>query len=231
MEPRGGWKCRRLVAGAGNCHCSRVGPGTAGQRRGSSSDGKLAPGGCALAPCRPFPTASPRRTGLPRASVSCVHPLVPQCRALAGMRWKQGSLVCSRPCRPGSVWVDLEGTGGQHWDRAPHMLTLPPFPCRAGGVCALISNARFSQAVKSTFPNVNNTLDDIHTYVASIPQARMVPLPRLGGKGPGGRSSPNNPLGKCNRGAGSRERSPPSLTPHLCPYSKLILSSTRVMSH
>ncbi|KAL2302888.1 hypothetical protein Nmel_010341 [Mimus melanotis] len=40
----------------------------------------------------------------------------------------------------------------------------------AGGVCALISNARFSQAVKSTFPNVNNTMDDIHTYVASIPQ-------------------------------------------------------------
>ncbi|KAM7048010.1 prominin-1-A-like [Acridotheres tristis] len=40
----------------------------------------------------------------------------------------------------------------------------------AGGVCALISNARFSQAVKSTFPNVNNTMDDIHTYLASIPQ-------------------------------------------------------------
>ncbi|XP_068053953.1 prominin-1-A-like isoform X2 [Anomalospiza imberbis] len=40
----------------------------------------------------------------------------------------------------------------------------------AGGVCALISNTRFSQAVKSTFPNVNNTLDNIHTYLASIPQ-------------------------------------------------------------
>lgn len=63
------------------------------------------------------------------------------------------------------------------------MLTLPPFPCRAGGVCAFISNARFSQVVKSTFPNVNNTLDNVHTYLASIPQARMVPLPRLGGQG------------------------------------------------
>ncbi|KAJ7397564.1 prominin-1-A-like protein [Pitangus sulphuratus] len=40
----------------------------------------------------------------------------------------------------------------------------------AGGVCALISNARFSQAVNGTFPNVNNTLDNFHTYLASIPQ-------------------------------------------------------------
>ncbi|XP_059707795.1 prominin-1-A-like isoform X2 [Haemorhous mexicanus] len=40
----------------------------------------------------------------------------------------------------------------------------------AGGVCALISNTRFSQAVKSTFPNVNNTLHNVHTYLASIPQ-------------------------------------------------------------
>ncbi|KAF4791426.1 prominin-1-A-like protein [Turdus rufiventris] len=40
----------------------------------------------------------------------------------------------------------------------------------AGGVCALISNNRFSQAVKNTFPSVNNTLDDVQTYVASIPQ-------------------------------------------------------------
>ncbi|XP_023785511.1 prominin-1-A-like [Cyanistes caeruleus] len=40
----------------------------------------------------------------------------------------------------------------------------------AGGVCALISNARFSQAVKSTFPNVNSTLHDVHTYAASVPQ-------------------------------------------------------------
>ncbi|XP_027763910.1 prominin-1-A-like [Empidonax traillii] len=40
----------------------------------------------------------------------------------------------------------------------------------AGGVCALISNARFSQAVNSTFPNVNNTLDNFHTYLASVPQ-------------------------------------------------------------
>ncbi|XP_039926607.1 prominin-1-A-like isoform X2 [Hirundo rustica] len=40
----------------------------------------------------------------------------------------------------------------------------------AGGVCALISNTRFSQAVKSTFPNVKNTLEDVHTYVASVPQ-------------------------------------------------------------
>ncbi|KAM4896666.1 prominin-1-A-like isoform 3-T3 [Sylvia borin] len=101
----------------------------------------------------------------------------------------------------------------------------------AGGVCALISNTRFSQAVKSTFPNVNNTLEDVHTYLASIPQACMIPLPRLGGKGPGRRSSPNSPLGQGNRGAGSRERSPPSLIPHLCPYSKSILSSTGVMSH
>lgn len=61
------------------------------------------------------------------------------------------------------------------------MLTVPPFLCRAGGVCALISNTRFSQAVKTTFPNVNNTLEDVHTYLASIPQARMIPLPWLGG--------------------------------------------------
>lgn len=110
------------------------------------------------------------------------------------------------------------------------MLTLPPFSHRAGSVCALISNTRFSQAVKSTFPNVNNTLDNIHTYLASIPQARMVLLPYVGGKGPGRTSSPKSPLRKDSRGAGSREGSPPSLTPFLCSYSKSILSSTRAMS-
>ncbi|XP_030344414.1 prominin-1-A-like isoform X1 [Strigops habroptila] len=40
----------------------------------------------------------------------------------------------------------------------------------AGGVCALISNTRFSQAVRGTFPNVNTTLNNVHIYVASIPQ-------------------------------------------------------------
>ncbi|KAM6091082.1 prominin-1-A-like isoform 1-T2 [Theristicus caerulescens] len=40
----------------------------------------------------------------------------------------------------------------------------------AGDVCAFISNTRFSQAVSSTFPNVNNTLDNVRTYLASIPQ-------------------------------------------------------------
>ncbi|KAF1575397.1 hypothetical protein FQV11_0013933, partial [Eudyptes moseleyi] len=52
--------------------------------------------------------------------------------------------------------------------------------CRAGDVCAFVSNTRFSQAVCGTFPNVNNTLDNIHTYLTSIPQARLVPLPWLG---------------------------------------------------
>ncbi|XP_074015173.1 prominin-1-A-like [Numenius arquata] len=40
----------------------------------------------------------------------------------------------------------------------------------AGDVCAFVSNTRFSQAVRGTFPNVNNTLDDVHTYLASIPK-------------------------------------------------------------
>ncbi|KAM9548325.1 prominin-1-A-like isoform 2-T2 [Guaruba guarouba] len=40
----------------------------------------------------------------------------------------------------------------------------------AGDVCAFISNTRFSQAVCSTFPNVNTTLNNVHIYVASIPQ-------------------------------------------------------------
>ncbi|XP_069738592.1 prominin-1-A-like [Phaenicophaeus curvirostris] len=40
----------------------------------------------------------------------------------------------------------------------------------AGDVCAFVSNTRFSQAVRGTFPNVNNTLGDVSTYVASIPQ-------------------------------------------------------------
>ncbi|XP_065699570.1 prominin-1-A-like [Patagioenas fasciata] len=40
----------------------------------------------------------------------------------------------------------------------------------AGDVCAFISNTRFSQAVHGTFPNINNTLDNAHTYLASIPQ-------------------------------------------------------------
>lgn len=96
------------------------------------------------------------------------------------MLWKRGSAACSGPCSLGLVQVDLEGPGGEHWDRAPRALTLPPFPCRAGDVCAFISNTRFSQAVYGTFPNVNNTLDNVRTYVASIPQACLVPLPWLG---------------------------------------------------
>ncbi|XP_076194996.1 prominin-1-A-like [Aptenodytes patagonicus] len=40
----------------------------------------------------------------------------------------------------------------------------------AGDVCAFVSNTRFSQAVCGTFPNVNDTLDNVHTYLASIPQ-------------------------------------------------------------
>ena len=103
------------------------------------------------------------------------------CRAFAGMLWKRGH------CSLGSVRVNSEGPGGEHRDRPPRVLTLPPFPCRAGDVCAFVSNTRFSQAVVGTFPNVNNTLDNVHTYVASIPQARLVPLPWLwclmGGQG------------------------------------------------
>ncbi|XP_074963848.1 prominin-1-A-like isoform X5 [Phalacrocorax aristotelis] len=40
----------------------------------------------------------------------------------------------------------------------------------AGDVYAFISNTRFSQAVCGTFPNVNNTVDNIRIYLASIPQ-------------------------------------------------------------
>ncbi|XP_009078417.1 PREDICTED: prominin-1-A-like, partial [Acanthisitta chloris] len=40
----------------------------------------------------------------------------------------------------------------------------------AGDVCAFTSNTRFSQAVKSTFPNMNNTLNNVQIYLASIPQ-------------------------------------------------------------
>ncbi|XP_015488419.1 prominin-1-A-like isoform X3 [Parus major] len=68
------------------------------------------------------------------------------------------------------------GAGEQHAGAGDNGTRLPaagaaqPPAHRAGGVCALISNARFSQAVKSTFPNVNSTLHDVHTYAASIPQ-------------------------------------------------------------
>ncbi|XP_027527988.1 prominin-1-A-like [Neopelma chrysocephalum] len=58
-------------------------------------------------------------------------------------------------CRRGALWASV--------------LLVTAF-LLAGGVCAFISNARFSRAVNSTFPNVNNTLDNIRTYVASIPQ-------------------------------------------------------------
>ncbi|XP_075360190.1 prominin-1-A-like [Mycteria americana] len=40
----------------------------------------------------------------------------------------------------------------------------------AGDVCAFVSNTRFSQAVSGTFPNINDTLDNVRTYAASIPQ-------------------------------------------------------------
>ncbi|KAM6347447.1 LOW QUALITY PROTEIN: prominin-1-A-like [Alca torda] len=40
----------------------------------------------------------------------------------------------------------------------------------AGDICALVSNTRFSQAMCGTFPNANNTLDDVRAYLASIPK-------------------------------------------------------------
>ncbi|XP_032850003.2 prominin-1-A isoform X1 [Tyto alba] len=40
----------------------------------------------------------------------------------------------------------------------------------AGDVCAFVSNTRFSQAVCGSFPNINDTLDNVRTYLASIPQ-------------------------------------------------------------
>uniref|UniRef100_A0A8B9SLC2 Prominin-1-A n=1 Tax=Anas platyrhynchos TaxID=8839 RepID=A0A8B9SLC2_ANAPL len=40
----------------------------------------------------------------------------------------------------------------------------------AGDVCAFISNTRLSQAVSGTFPNINTTVDNLGTYLASIPQ-------------------------------------------------------------
>ncbi|XP_017659465.1 PREDICTED: prominin-1-A-like [Lepidothrix coronata] len=61
------------------------------------------------------------------------------------------------------------GMGCRRWALWASVLLVTAF-LLAGGVCAFISNARFSQAVNSTFPNVNNTLDNIRTYLASIPQ-------------------------------------------------------------
>ncbi|XP_027503735.1 prominin-1-A-like [Corapipo altera] len=61
------------------------------------------------------------------------------------------------------------GMGCRRWALWVSVLVVTAF-LLAGGVCAFISNVRFSQAVNSTFPNVNNTLDNIRTYVASIPQ-------------------------------------------------------------
>uniref|UniRef100_A0A8B9DIF0 Uncharacterized protein n=1 Tax=Anser cygnoides TaxID=8845 RepID=A0A8B9DIF0_ANSCY len=40
----------------------------------------------------------------------------------------------------------------------------------AGDVCAFISNTRLSQAVSGTFPNFNATVDNLGTYLTSIPQ-------------------------------------------------------------
>lgn len=75
------------------------------------------PGGLRIGTVQTFPDSFPAAYWAPPClSFWCPSSLVPQCRALAGMHWKQGSLVCSRPCRLGSVWVDLEGTGGEHWD-------------------------------------------------------------------------------------------------------------------
>ncbi|XP_009960317.1 PREDICTED: prominin-1-A-like, partial [Leptosomus discolor] len=58
----------------------------------------------------------------------------------------------------------------------------------AGDTCAFISNTRFSQAVHGTFPNVNNTLDNVRTYVVSIPQQISFII-----------DSSNIPLGQANR--------------------------------
>ncbi|XP_019327238.1 PREDICTED: prominin-1-A [Aptenodytes forsteri] len=58
----------------------------------------------------------------------------------------------------------------------------------AGDVCTFVSNTRFSQAVCGTFPNVNDTLDNVHTYLASIPQQINFII-----------DSSNVPLGHANR--------------------------------
>ncbi|XP_030309587.1 prominin-1-A [Calypte anna] len=58
----------------------------------------------------------------------------------------------------------------------------------AGDVCAFISNTRFTQAVRGTFSNTNNTLDNIRVYVGSISQEINVII-----------DSSDVPLGHANR--------------------------------
>lgn len=182
-------------------------------------EGELAPRGCLLARCRRFPAApTVGRCGLDRllhASVSLVPPLW-SCgfRAFSGMLWKQGSVACSGPSSLGCVWVDSKGPdGGEHRDQAPHVLTLPPSSRRAGDVCAFISNTRLSQAVNGTFPNANTTLDNVHTYVDSIPKVHWS-LGSLSGVPDG---LQRGPLGKGGSEAGGREGFLPALTPTSVP--------------
>lgn len=142
---------------------------------------------CVLAQSRPFPTASlwgnvgVPGTGRPNASVSRVPPLWSP-GGVHGSCWEDAALEVgpSIPLQTRQPGVGVGGFGGSWGAASGPTLTLLPFPCRAGDVCAFISNTRFSQAMRGTFPNVNHTLDNVHTYVASIPQARLVPLPQQG---------------------------------------------------
>lgn len=93
-------------------------PSRTGQRRGSSSSGELAPGGCALTQRRPFPTASLwGNTGAPGSLVlqfpmSLLSGPLAVCRALVWMLWKQSSELYARPCSLGLVRKNSESPGG-----------------------------------------------------------------------------------------------------------------------
>lgn len=197
MGPEGGWKCRRLAAVPGSCHClqeqipARRDKGEEAAAVGSCSRGAVCWPGADLSRqlrCGEMWAHQALGSPVPQFPVSLLSGPLAVCRDLAGMLWEGGSAARSRPHSLGLVWVDSEGPGGEHGDQAPHVLILPPFPCRAGDACAFLSNTRFSRAVHGTFPNFNATVDNIHTYLASIPQACLVPPPWLaslmGGKEP-----------------------------------------------
>lgn len=78
-------------------------------------------------------------------------------------------------------------------------------------MCAFISNTRLSQAVSGTFPNINTTVDNLDTYLASIPQAcpKGPPPPTPG------RVAVGLEVGKGPQGAPQ-----PVLTPRLSPCSR-----------
>lgn len=235
MGPEGGWKRRCLAAMPGSCHCSKeqiparrdkgeevaaVGswPWRTTSWHGADPSRQLR--------CREMQARQAPGSPVPQFPMSLLSGPLAVCRALAGMLWKGGLSGVLQTLQPGisadgfrGSWGGASGASSLCADPA----TLPLQDRRRLRLCQqhpLLPGCVWHLPQRQQHPGQHPHLPGLHP--PGTPGS-----PALAGVPEWGQRAP---LGKGDSGAKGREGSPPTLTPHLCPSSKSILSSTAATS-